>query len=155
MLTGYRADLNGKSSIIEVFAPERRLPGHQFLATDLSPTFWNTGNIRWDLPTIWKTNKTTLWPFFMDGVQLSQSHYKKTVYFLPLSPLRIQVILICWIKVGYDLFTQFGSCRKIVHFHIASRRETKKIDTWVSFYKQSLFLYFSVFIFHLYFLLGS
>ena len=32
--------------------------------------------------------KKTLWPIFMDGAQLSQgySHYKETVYFLPLSP---------------------------------------------------------------------
>ena len=32
--------------------------------------------------------KKTLWPFFMNGVQLLQrlhSHFKKTVYFLPLS----------------------------------------------------------------------
>ena len=34
--------------------------------------------------------KKTLWLFVMDGVQLSQgySHYKETVYFLPLSPMK-------------------------------------------------------------------
>ena len=31
--------------------------------------------------------KTTLWPLFMDGVQLPQgySHFEEAVYFLPLS----------------------------------------------------------------------
>ena len=34
-----------------------------------------------------REKKKTLWPIFMDGAQLSQgySHYKETVYFLPLS----------------------------------------------------------------------
>ena len=41
------------------------------------------------------TKKKTLWPLFMDGVQLPQgwSHFKEAVYFLPLSFQKLVLIL--------------------------------------------------------------
>ena len=38
----------------------------------------------------------TLWPLFMDRVQLPQckSHFKEAVYFLPLSPLKFLVLIL-------------------------------------------------------------
>ena len=43
-----------------------------------------------------KTNKQTLWPLFMDGIQLPQgsSHYKEAVYFLPLSSQKFLVLIL-------------------------------------------------------------
>ena len=40
--------------------------------------------------------KKTLWPLFMDGVQLPQgySHFKEAVYFLPLSSLKFLVLIL-------------------------------------------------------------
>ena len=39
------------------------------------------------LKQVWEYKKKTLWPLFVDGVQLPQgySHFKEAVYFLPLS----------------------------------------------------------------------
>ena len=40
--------------------------------------------------------KTTLWPFFMDGVQLPQgySHFEEAVHFLPLSSQKFLVLIL-------------------------------------------------------------
>ena len=40
--------------------------------------------------------KTTLWPLFMDGVQLPQgySHFEEAVYFLPLSSQKFLVLIL-------------------------------------------------------------
>ena len=40
--------------------------------------------------------KQTLWPLFMDGVQLPQgySHFKEAVYFLPLSSQIFPVLIL-------------------------------------------------------------
>ena len=43
-----------------------------------------------------KLKKKTLWPLFMDGVQLPQgySHFKEAVYFLPFSSQKILVLIL-------------------------------------------------------------
>ena len=43
-----------------------------------------------------KKKKTTLWPLFMDGVQLPQglSHFEEAVYFLPLSSQKFLVLIL-------------------------------------------------------------
>ena len=40
--------------------------------------------------------KTTLWPLFMDGVQLPQgySHFEEAVYFLPFSSQKFLVLIL-------------------------------------------------------------
>ena len=40
--------------------------------------------------------KKTLWPLFMDGVQLPQglSHFEEAVYFLPLSSQKFLVLIL-------------------------------------------------------------
>ena len=49
---------------------------------------WTFGNI--------KTLKKTLWPLFVDGVQLyqGQSHFEEPVYFLPLSSQKSLVLIL-------------------------------------------------------------
>ena len=44
--------------------------------------------------SILKKKKKTLWPLFMDGVQLPQglSHFEEAVYFLPLSSQKFLVL---------------------------------------------------------------
>ena len=43
-----------------------------------------------------KKNLKTLWPLFMDGVQLRQgySHFEETVYFLPFSSQKFLVLIL-------------------------------------------------------------
>ena len=43
-----------------------------------------------------KKKKKTLWPLFMDGVQLPQglSHFEEAVYFLPLSSQKFLVLIL-------------------------------------------------------------
>ena len=43
-----------------------------------------------------KLLKKTLWPLFMDGVQLpqGQSHFEEAVYFLPLSSQKFLVLIL-------------------------------------------------------------
>ena len=43
-----------------------------------------------------KKKKKTLWPFFVDGVQLTQgySHFEEAVYFLPSSSQKFLVLIL-------------------------------------------------------------
>ena len=49
-----------------------------------------------DLKNLKKKQNKTLWPLFMDGVQLPQgySHFEEAVYFLPLSSQKFLVLIL-------------------------------------------------------------